>query len=70
MVMQNIRKDRYFYLKSKKALYNAALTCTSFLEPALDALWYDMSCIKPLFKLLSNFEPYFQANVCPWPHRS
>jgi len=55
MIMQNIHG-----LKETMTFYNAALTCSSFLEPALDELWHDMESITPLFKLISKF----QDQVC------
>jgi hypothetical protein len=64
MVMKNVRNDA----EHRNTLYNAALTCSSFSEPALDALWHDMHRLTPLFDLLSNFSPiFFERKVCPLP---
>jgi len=67
MVMQNLCNEAE-YPKKTKTLYNAALTCSSFLEPALDALWYDMRRLMPLFRLLSNLQPTFSPEVRPFLH--
>jgi urate oxidase len=40
----------------RTTLYNIALTCTSFTGPAIDALWFYMDNLTPLFELLLNFE--------------
>ena len=40
----------------RTTLSNIALTCTSFTGPAIDALWFYMDKLTPLFELLSNFE--------------
>lgn len=34
----------------------AALTCKTFLEPALDVLWRTMNSLIPLLKLLPSFQ--------------
>jgi hypothetical protein len=34
----------------------AALTCKTFLEPALDVLWRSMNSLIPLLKLLPSFQ--------------
>jgi len=50
-------RDFWFnFLPCDPTLFNAALTCRAFSEPALDVLWYYMTSLKPLFKLLSNFQ--------------
>lgn len=67
MVMQNLSNE-VEYRKKTKTLYNAALTCSSFLEPALDALWHDMRRLIPLFGLLSNLQPTFSPEVRPLLH--
>jgi len=57
LIIQHIRVvlDHGFNLGERQTLYSAALTCSSFLEVALDALWYNMDSLAPLFKL-TNFE--------------
>ncbi len=57
LIIQHIRVtlDLGFNYGQRQTLYSAALTCSSFLEVALDALWYNMDSLAPLFKL-SNVE--------------
>ena len=42
--------------RTRATLLNVALTCQSFLGPALDSLWYSIDDLAVLFKLLPNFE--------------
>ena len=54
LILQNFLPDK----ESKEqriTLRNTALTCSAFLDPALNALWSYMEDLTPLFKLLSNF---------------
>jgi hypothetical protein len=39
----------------KHTLAQAAVTCKTFLEPALDRLWYILDTLFPLLKLLPSF---------------
>jgi hypothetical protein len=39
----------------RSVLASAALTCRTFLEPALDRLWRSLDKLFPLFKLLPAF---------------
>ena len=41
---------------SRSSLLNAALTCKSFKDPALDVLWWAMDDLEPLFLLLDHEE--------------
>lgn len=43
--------------ESKNVLLALCLTCKTFCNPALDALWSNMDNLVPLFKLISNFKP-------------
>jgi hypothetical protein len=63
--MENLRceLDYGFNFGGRKALHSAALTHSCLTETALDALWYNMSSLAPLFKLLCNFELEYQENV-------
>ena len=51
---------------TRATLLNVALTCHSFLGPALDMLWYSIDDLTVLFKLLPNFvfSDIDQATVC------
>ena len=40
---------------TRQTLINLALTCHKFLEPALDALWWAMDDLSPLFHLLPSY---------------
>ena len=40
---------------TRATLLSVALTCRSFLDPALDSLWYSIDDLEVLFKLLPNF---------------
>ncbi|KAF8879799.1 hypothetical protein BD779DRAFT_1117865 [Infundibulicybe gibba] len=42
--------------KNKLSLFRAALTCKAFVEPALDSLWWSMTSLMPVLKLLQNFQ--------------
>ncbi|KDR71822.1 hypothetical protein GALMADRAFT_253585 [Galerina marginata CBS 339.88] len=41
---------------TRATLLSAALTCRSFVEPALDALWWAMDDLRPLLSLLPSFK--------------
>ncbi|KAF8869804.1 hypothetical protein BD779DRAFT_642684 [Infundibulicybe gibba] len=41
---------------NKLVLFRAALTCKAFMEPALDVLWWSMTSLIPVLKLLRNFQ--------------
>lgn len=65
LIMQSIRYDmEVFEPQGRKALCSAALICSGFLDAAMDALWYNMTSLTPLFKLLSNFGLEYQEKVC------
>ncbi|CAA7263790.1 unnamed protein product [Cyclocybe aegerita] len=40
----------------KLSLLSAALTCSAFLQPALDHLWWDMDDLTPLFNTIPGFQ--------------
>ena len=40
-----------YSVNDNDALFNMSLTCRAFLEPALDALWYELSESEPLIEL-------------------
>ena len=40
----------------KKTLFSASLTAKAFSEPAFNVLWYRMTSIWPLFRVLPTFE--------------
>lgn len=58
LIIQHIRValDLGFNHGQRQTLYSVALTCSSFLEVALDALWYNMDSLAPLFKLSNSEE--------------
>jgi len=43
-------------MASRLSMLNAALTCRSFSEQALDTLWWAMHDLVPLFNLLPGFQ--------------
>jgi hypothetical protein len=41
---------------STSTLLNAALSCKNFLEPALDALWWRVTDVRCLFRILPSLK--------------
>jgi hypothetical protein len=61
LILENLSVDRVWELgredvvMRRSVLASAALTCRTFLEPALDRLWKSLDKLFPLFKLLPAF---------------
>ena len=45
----------FFECNERQELLWASLTSKAFLEPALNALWREMSSVFPIFRLLPTF---------------
>jgi len=59
MVLHNLElleRILQYLSKSKQTLVSASLTAKAFSEPAFNVLWYEMSSIWPLFRILPAFE--------------
>ncbi|XP_006455069.1 hypothetical protein AGABI2DRAFT_209334 [Agaricus bisporus var. bisporus H97] len=61
LILENLSVDRVWELESEEVvlrrsvLASTALTCRTFMEPALDRLWRSLDKLFPLFKLLPAF---------------